>query len=238
MSRGDLLALGVHDVEVWGRTIDTQTFSPEKRDFFFRRSNGWEEKFVFLHVGRLAAEKGVDRILQAFRIARDQLPARSIHLIVAGGGPEEADLRRVAPPEVTFLGVLDHKYALPQLYASADAFVFASLTETLGLVILEAMSSGLPVIATPAGGVADHLRDGENGLTFPPYDTTLMAHAMVSVAMDSTLRDELARGARVTAEGLDWDAELDRLDESYREVIERFTRANETEEHAELVKTA
>ena len=128
------------------------------------------------------------------------------------------------PPDVTFLGVLDHKRALPELYASADAFVFASLTETLGLVVLEAMASGLPVIATPAGGVADHLRDGENGLAFPANDVDAMAHAMVRLAMDEKLRKELARGARRSAEALDWEGELDRLGASYREVC--FVHAN------------
>jgi phosphatidylinositol alpha 1,6-mannosyltransferase len=218
MARADLLGFGVRDVEVWGRTIDARTFRPERRDLFFRRLNEWDHKFVFLHVGRLAAEKGVHRILDAFRITRELLPVGSVRLVIAGGGPDESALRRAAPPDVTFLGVLDHKCALPQLYASADAFVFASLTETLGLVVLEAMASGLPVIATAAGGVADHLRDGENGLAFPANDIYEMAHAMVRLAMDGKLRDELARGARRAAEALDWEGELDRLGESYREV--------------------
>jgi glycosyltransferase involved in cell wall biosynthesis len=218
MARADLLGFGVRDVEVWGRTIDTRTFRPGRRDPFFRRLNEWDHKFVLLHVGRLAAEKGVHRILDAFRIARALLPVGSVRLVIAGGGPDETALRRAAPPDVTFLGVLDHKRALPELYASADAFVFASLTETLGLVVLEAMASGLPVIATPAGGVADHLRNGENGLAFPANDVDAMAHAMVRLAMDAKLRAELARGARRSAEALDWEGELDRLGASYREV--------------------
>ena len=80
------------------------------------------------------------------------------------------------------------------------------------------MASGLPVIAIPAGGVADHLRAGENGLAVAANDADAMAHAMVRLAMDEKLRGELARGARRTAEGLDWEGELDRLGESYREV--------------------
>jgi phosphatidylinositol alpha 1,6-mannosyltransferase len=224
MARADLLGFGVRDVEVWGRTIDTRTFRPERRDLFFRRLNEWDHKFVFLHVGRLAAEKGVHRILEAFHIVRALLPVGSVRLVIAGGGPDESALRRAAPPDVTFLGVLDHKRALPELYASADAFVFASLTETLGLVVLEAMASGLPVIATPAGGVADHLRDGENGLAFAANDADGMAHAMVRLAMDDKLRDQLARGARRSAEALDWEGELDRLGVSYREVC--FAHAN------------
>jgi glycosyltransferase involved in cell wall biosynthesis len=218
MARADLLALGLRDVEVWGRTVDTGIFSPSRCDPMLRRLNGWEGKFVLLHVGRLAAEKGVERILEAFRIARGLLAVGSLHLVIAGGGPEEPALRRAAPPDVTFPGVLDHRRELPQLYATADAFVLTSLTETLGLVVLEAMASGLPVIATPAGGVADHLRHEVNGLAYPAGDVTGMAHAIVRLCMNRKLRDDLARGARRTAEGLDWEGELDRLDASYREV--------------------
>jgi glycosyltransferase involved in cell wall biosynthesis len=107
---------------------------------------------------------------------------------------------------------------LPRLYASADAFLFASLTETLGLVVLEAMSSGLPVIAVPAGGVADHLRDGVNGLAVAPEDPHDMAAAIVRLALDRGLNRRLAAGARKTAEALDWSVELDNLDRSYRAI--------------------
>jgi glycosyltransferase involved in cell wall biosynthesis len=217
-ARQDLLALGVRDVEVWGRTVDARIFHPDRRDDMLRRMLGVEHKFVFLHVGRLAAEKGVHWILDGFRIARELLPAGSVHLIVAGGGPEEQALRASAPPDVTFLGVLDRARRLPQLYASADAFVFASLTETLGLVVLEAMASALPVVATPAGGVADHLRDGENGLAFPAGASDHMAHAMVRLVMDATLRQRLAGGARRTAEALSWEGEIDRLSAIYAEL--------------------
>ena len=218
MARADLLELGLRDVEVWGRTVDTKIFAPTRFDPDLRRLYGWEGKFVLLHVGRLAAEKGVQRILDAFRIARGLLPAGSLHLVIAGGGPEEPELRRSAPSDVSFVGILDRSRSLPQIYASADAFVFTSLTETLGLVVLEAMASGLPVIATAAGGVADHLRHEENGLAYAAGDVTGMAHAIVRLCMDRKLRDDLGRGARRTAERLDWDGELDRLDASYHEV--------------------
>ena len=217
-AREDLLALGVRDVEVWGRTVDTRTFHPQRRDDTLRRTLGVERKFVFLHVGRLAAEKGVHWILDGFRIARELLPAGAVHLVVAGGGPEEQALRAAAPADVTFLGVLDRTKRLPQLYASADAFVFASLTETLGLVVLEAMASGLPVVATAAGGVADHLRDEENGLAFPAGSPVQMAHAMVRLVMDQHLRQRLAVGARRTAEALSWESEIDRLSAIYAEL--------------------
>lgn len=225
VARDDLRALGVADVEVWGRTVDVRTFTPQRRRPATRRALGVDERVVFVHVGRLAAEKGIHWILEAFRIARGLLPAGSVQLVVAGGGPEEMALRRAAPADVTFLGILGRAHALPELYASADAFVFASVTETLGVVVLEAMASGLPVIATPAGGVADHLRHDVNGLAFPAGSASAMADAMVRVAMDPALRARLGRGARATAEGLSWEGELDRIDASYREVCDAHAGA-------------
>ena len=83
------------------------------------------------------------------------------------------------------------------------------------------MASGLPVVAAPAGGVQDHLRDGVNGLTYDPDNPAAMARAMVLLAGEYDLARRLARGARHTAESLSWDRELDRLDASYREICER-----------------
>jgi glycosyltransferase involved in cell wall biosynthesis len=218
VARGDLAAIGVNDVEVWGRGVDTHHFSPHRRSEALRAAYGSRDTFVLLHVGRMAAEKGVDRIIAAFDLARQSLPAGALHLVIAGSGPREDALRESVREGVTFLGNLDRGDVLPRLYASADAFLFASLTETLGLVVLEAMASGLPVIAVPAGGVADHLRDGVNGVACAANDVGDMAAAIVRLALDRPRTRRLAAGARETAEALDWSLELDALDRSYREV--------------------
>lgn len=221
-AREDLRRMGVERVEVWGRGVDVQGFSPRRRSRSVRVAHGIDDAFVLLHVGRLAAEKGVERIVEAFRLARELIPAgrRRLRLVIAGAGPAATRIRAAAPDGVIILGQLDRKKELPTLYASADAFVFASLTETLGLVVLEAMASGLPVIAAPAGGVADHLRDGTNGLAYPPGDVEAMARAIVRLVLNRILREQLAEGARRTAEGLSWESELDRLDASYRDLLE------------------
>ena len=221
VSRGDLLRLGLGDVEVWGRGVDTTLFHPGRRSQTLRAELGMGSRFTFVYVGRLAAEKRVDVVVEAFRRASAMVPAGVIHLILAGAGPQEAELRAAAPPGVTFLGYLDRESRLPDLYANCDAFVFASVTETLGLVVLEAMASGLPIIAAPEGGVRDHLRDGTNGLTYEAGDPSALARAMLLLANEWELRAGLARGARETAEALSWERELDRLDQSYREVCER-----------------
>ena len=220
-SGADLLRTGVQSVEVWGRGVDAELFHPGRRSQAMRAAFGIGSRFTFLYVGRLAPEKRPDHILEAFRLASEALPKGVIHLVMAGTGPMEAELRAAAPEGVTMLGFLERKSRLPDLYANCDAFVFASVTETLGLVVLEAMSSGLPVIAVPAGGVADHLRDGHNGLVYPEGDVNAMAKTMVRLASHWGLTQQLARGARRTAEELSWETELTRLDLSYREICER-----------------
>ena len=217
-SREDLLQLNLSDVEIWGRGVDAQLFHAGRRSPALRRELGLGDRFTFLYVGRLAPEKRPEQIIDAFRLASNMMPKDSIRLIMAGTGPRASQLREVAPPGVIFLGFLDRQTRLPDLYASCDAFAFASVTETLGLVVLEAMASGLPVLAAPAGGVRDHLRDGQNGLAFPAGSAYAMANAMARLAWEGGLACRLAAGARRTAEDLSWDRELERLDRSYREV--------------------
>jgi phosphatidylinositol alpha 1,6-mannosyltransferase len=219
VARDDLLRLGVQEVEVWGRGVDTELFHPGRRSDALRAAFGMGSRYTFLYVGRLAAEKRAAQVVDAFRLASEMLPKGVIHLIIAGAGPKEAELRAAAPPGVSFLGVLDRRSRLPDLYANCDAFVFASVTETLGLVVLEAMASGLPVIAVPAGGVRDHLRDGRNGIACRDGDVAGMALAMVRIATEWGLSRRLARGARQSVEHLSWDREIERLDRSYREVL-------------------
>ena len=220
VSRADLLRLNVKDVEVWGRGVDARLFHPRRRSSELRSKLGLGNSFTFLYVGRLAPEKQAEQIVDAFRLAREKSPPNSIQLVMAGTGPCEAELRSAAPPGVTFLGFLERRTRLPDLYASCDAFAFASVTETLGLVVLEAMASGLPVIAAPEGGVRDHLRDGQNGLTYQAGNAWAMADAMVKLARNPELARRLSHGARETAEDLTWEREMERLDRSYREVCE------------------
>ncbi len=218
-ARQDLIDMGIHHAEVWGCGVDTTLFHPGHRNDTLRTLYGGSDACIFLHVGRMAPEKGIDRVLRAFRLARDTAPQLPMHLVIAGSGPSEPSLRALGGDDVTFLANLDRATVLPQLYASCDAFVFASTTETLGLVVLEAMASGLPVVAAPAGGVADHLRHQENGLAYPADDVPAMAAHLVTVARDSQLRVSLSAGARATANRLTWSAELDRLDARYRRLL-------------------
>ncbi len=220
VTRGELVARGIDRSMVWGCGVDAARFSPARRSPELRSRLGAENAFLFLHVGRLAPEKSAHRILESFALCRAALGDK-VRLVIAGDGPSRAELERIATDGVSFLGFIDRTTELPALYASADGFVFASETETLGLVVLEAMASGLPVVAAPAGGVADHLGHGVNGLGYAGGDTEGMARHMIDLATDDTLRGSLADGARRTALALTWEREYERLDACYREICER-----------------
>jgi phosphatidylinositol alpha 1,6-mannosyltransferase len=232
VARDHLLRFGLTDVEVWGRGVDTETFHPGRRSEALRAALGMGSRYTFLYVGRLAPEKRVAQVVDAFRVASEMVPRGVIHLVLACAGPREAELRAAAPPGVSFLGLLDRRSRLPDLYANCDAFVFASVTETLGLVVLEAMASGLPVIAVPEGGVRDHLQDGRNGIACRAGDVPGMALAMIRIATEWGLSRRLARGARHTVERLSWDHEIERLDRSYREVVAQSLPAGLTDRGA------
>lgn len=125
---------------------------------------------VALFVGRVAHEKNIDFLLDALLVTRQMRP--EVLLIIAGEGPAMADLKlRVRQlglvGNVQFIGYLDRQQALPDCYAAADVFVFSSRTETQGLVLLEAMAAGLPVIALAEMGTIDILAPGRGGFAAP-----------------------------------------------------------------------
>ncbi|BAH37725.1 MAG TPA: glycosyltransferase family 1 protein [Gemmatimonas aurantiaca] len=221
-ARNDLRALGLRELEVWGRGVDVNLFRPRAG---LDTTCADERPFRFLYVGRLAPEKNIELLIDAMALTQARHPDRAMVLDIVGDGPSREALTERAARQSTvtirFLGAQDRQCALPRIYAEADAFVYASATETLGLVVLEAMAAGLPVIATPAGGIAEHLRDDINGLAYPTGDCGRCADAMSRMLTDALARVRLAKGARATAEQRSWDSELQRLDVSYREVLAR-----------------
>jgi glycosyltransferase involved in cell wall biosynthesis len=224
-AQDDLRQIGVQRTMVWGGGVDADLFHPRYFSSTTRHRLGIGRAFTFLHVGRLAPEKNVELVLSAFSRARLQLPDMALRLIVAGAGPSEQVLRSYATHGVTFLGAVDRTSELPSLYASVDAFVTASTTETLGLVTLEAMASGLPVVACREGGLRDYLEHAHNGLAFVANDVDDCTSAMVRLVSDASLQERLRSGARQTAEIWSSSRELDRIDELFRGEITARARA-------------
>jgi glycosyltransferase involved in cell wall biosynthesis len=168
-----------------------------------------------LYAGRLSREKGVELLADAFLDAHRRNPR--LHLVLAGGGPEEGLLRERLGERATFLGWLSGD-ALAQTYASADAFMFASVTETFGQVILEAQASGLPVVAVDRGGPASLIEHGDTGLLAPP-EVSALADAVVALTSTPALSERIARGGLTAVQGRSWEAALDCLATAYRSAL-------------------
>jgi glycosyltransferase involved in cell wall biosynthesis/predicted metal-dependent phosphoesterase TrpH len=194
----------------WDRGVDLNRFDPAHRDEQLLRG-----EINLLYAGRLSSEKGVDLLADAFLEAHRRDPR--LHLALAGGGPEEELLRARLGEHATFLGWLSGD-ALARAYASADAFLFASSTETFGQVVLEAQASGLPVVAVDRGGPACLIEHGETGLLAAP-DVNALADAVVSVTGTPLLAERISRGALAAVRGRSWEAALDRLAAAYRTAL-------------------
>lgn len=212
-----LAELGVEAEKVgrWDRGVDTSRFTPLLRDEdFYSRQDG---RVNILYAGRLTLEKGADLLAETFIAARARDPR--LHLCLAGGGPEEALLRERLGDDATFLGWLEGD-ELARAYASADAFLFASRTDTFGQVLLEAQASGLPVVAVDEGGPRGIVSDGVSGL-LRPANPELLAEALCSLASQPLLTQRLARGGLENIADRTWAASLERLASGYRVALDR-----------------
>jgi len=200
-TRDYLLGEGVERVHLWPQGVDARRFNPANfsKDWRVRLSGGKPAEKLLLYVGRLAPEKGIAGI----KAVLHELPG--IRLAIVGDGPARRDLEReFAGTPTVFTGVRKGR-ELAAAYASADAFVFPSTTETLGLSMLEALASGLPVVASRTGATGEVVSDGENGLLYEPGSSASLVAAVRKLFSDEDLRTSLARNARLSAERRDWE---------------------------------
>lgn len=206
---------GIERVDLWQRGVDTETFQPDLASLEMRNrlSQGHPEDPLLLYVGRLGAEKEIDRIkpiLEAIPNAR---------LALVGDGPNRQTLEKYfADTRTHFVGYLGGQ-ELASAFASADAFIFPSRTETLGLVLLEAMAAGCPVVAARSGGIPDIVEDGVNGYLFDPTDDWGAIVATQRLLSSQEERETLRRNARQEAERWSWSASTRQLQSYYRRVV-------------------
>ncbi|NDJ76180.1 MAG: glycosyltransferase family 1 protein, partial [Chloroflexi bacterium] len=158
----DMLAHGVKQVGLWRRGVDADQFHPRHAEpnMRARLSNGHPDETILLYVGRLSSEKQIDSL----RAVLEAVPGT--RLAIVGDGPAREELEQhFAGTPTTFMGYLRGQ-ELRSAYASADIFVFPSAMETFGLVLIEAMAAGLPVVTSRVGGVDDMVQPGVNGYVF------------------------------------------------------------------------
>jgi glycosyltransferase involved in cell wall biosynthesis len=207
--RTELAALGFRGLRVVGRGVDTALFNPSSRSEALRaRWGAGPADPVILHVGRLAPEKNLGALVAAFTEARKNEPRT--RLVLVGDGPARRDLQARCP-EAIFAG-MRHGDDLAAHYASGDVFLFPSLTETYGNVTVEALASGLAVIAYDYAAARAHIRQGRNGLLVEFGDTAAFAALTAGLVADMAQIGALRSEARRSALAYDWERIVPQLE--------------------------
>ncbi|EIC23966.1 glycosyltransferase [Thiorhodovibrio frisius] len=213
--------------EVVPTGIDTDQFSQGDGTRFRQRHGIAPERPLLVHVGRLAFEKNVEFLLRVMVKVKQGCPQAL--LAIAGEGPARAMLEGMArklglSEQVRFLGYLLRDGSLEDCYSAGDAFIFASRTETQGLVLLEAMALGTPVVSTAVMGSTEVLNDGE-GCLIAEEDEDLFAEKVLRVLTDPALRARLGETGRAYAQGWSAPALAERMLAFYRRVIDQHPAA-------------
>jgi glycosyltransferase involved in cell wall biosynthesis len=196
-----LLKEGIKRVRVWPQGVDSQRFRPNLGSKRWRGKLTDEnpESRLLLYVGRVASEKGIERLKELL----EEIP--DTRLAIVGDGPARRDLEKVfAGTPTVFTGTLRGRM-LSRAYASADVFLFPSTTDTLGMAMIEALASGLPVVAARGGATHEVVADGESGVIYDPNRKGALVESVRQVLEDGEWRESLSRGARAAAEERSWE---------------------------------
>ncbi|MDO6460251.1 glycosyltransferase family 1 protein [Granulosicoccaceae sp. 1_MG-2023] len=206
--RQSLSQQGYTNLVTVARGVDTELFSPQRRSQALRRQWGLaDDDPAVLYVGRLAAEKNIDLAIRAFR--RVQLLQPRARFILVGDGPVRQRLQR-EHPDFIYCG-MQRGEDLACHYASADLFVFPSLSETFGNVLIEALASGLPAVAFDYAAAKRHVRDHYNARSVPPGNEEAFLRAASDLATEPQTRRSLGAHARISMLDNSWEAVYRRL---------------------------
>ena len=193
---------GFLNLKVVSRGVDTSLFNMSKRDPDLRKTWGaTDQSQVMISVGRMAPEKNLEQVLKTFEALK--LLGIDLKLVMVGDGPlrEQFQLKY---PEIIFPGMLVQS-ELAKYYASADLFVFPSQTETFGNVTLEALASGIPVLAFDCAAARDWVQTGVNGWLVPENDPDGFARKAVEIFNTKNLLSQVTQSTRQQIVRLDWD---------------------------------
>ncbi|MFY0606648.1 MAG: glycosyltransferase family 1 protein [Cyclobacteriaceae bacterium] len=208
-----LLGINVkpENIKIWGRGVNTQRFSPKKR-----KEGLWKEipsgNKIVLFVSRLVREKEPETLLRLYKVMEKS--RSDLTMVLVGDGPTKSFLEE-SMPNAIFTGRLQGE-DLAHAYASADVFVFPSTTETFGNVVLEAMASGLPVVAAAEGGPVDIVQEGLTGALVEPQNESAFFQAIVKILDDESYRLKLSQAATEYAKSQNWENLCAELFNEYR----------------------
>ncbi len=215
---------GIQRTALWQRGVDTENFRPELRSEKMREKlfgKYQNTDSLLIYVGRLSAEKQIERIKPVL----DNIPGACLALV--GDGPYRGQLEKIFENTKTnFIGYLSGE-ELASAYASGDIFLFPSSTETLGLVLLEAMAAGCPVIGANKGGIPDIINNGINGCLYNPDEKDngerSLIEATKKILADKNKKEAMRKEARKEAEQWDWNQATLQLQKYYSETLENIS---------------
>lgn len=207
---------GFKNVRKLGRGVDSELFSPQKRSEALRQSWGVQSDTpVFLYTGRVASEKNIPFAIQSFEAVKQFLPAA--RMVIVGDGPIRQDMER-KHPDLIFCGV-QHGEALAQHYASADLFLFPSITETFGNVITEAMASGLLVVTYDYAAGKLLIENGVNGFAAAFNDPAAFERLLLAAAQNRAAWPSIREKARERVLPISWS----RIFDDYLDTLKQYT---------------
>ena len=202
-------------LDLLARGVDSQLFHPAKRLTALRESWGLgSDDIAVMHVGRLALEKNLGLLARSFRHLQASYPQRRLKLVVVGDGPQRHALEQQLP-EAIFCGT-QRGEALACHYASGDLFLFPSLTETFGNVVLEALASGLAVVAYDEAAAGQHIRHGYNGVLAMPGDEAAFCDAACWLLEERETLRNIRLNARQHARRQGWAAIIEQFEGQLR----------------------
>ena len=219
----ELSEKGIQQTALWQRGVDTETFRPELRNSSMRNrllGKYSDEGSLLIYVGRLSAEKQIERIKPVLKA----LPQARLALV--GDGPHRQQLEKTFEnTSTTFVGYLSGE-ELASAYACGDAFLFPSSTETLGLVLLEAMAAGCPVVGANRGGIPDIITDGINGCLYNPDGPNDGSESLIAATQkilgNNIERQSMRTAAREEAEKWGWHSATNQLRNYYQDVLKKI----------------
>lgn len=219
----EIQAINNREVLVIPNGIDFERFHNLSRDEMrYKLQAGADERLV-VFVGRFRPEKGVRYLIEAMEIIRRK--SQNVRLILIGEGPEEEDLKRLVEQLnlrdcIDFLGQVPNE-EVPHYMAASDVFVLPSLAEGFPNVILEAMASGLAIVATKVSGLPEIIEDGGNGFLVESKNSEQIAEKVLLLLNDDELRERISKNNREKAEDYSWESVIERLEKIYEKVIRK-----------------
>jgi len=207
---------GFANLKVVSRGVDTKLFNIAKRDTRLRSSWGaTDETKVLISVGRMAPEKNLDQVLKTYDALKST--GQAFKLVMVGDGPLKEQFQK-RYPEIIFPGMLSQTN-LAAYYASSDLFIFPSQTETFGNVTLEALASGIPVLAFDCAAARDWVQTGVNGWLIAENNPEGFAAQAVAIFNSKDLLDQITQSTRQQVVHLDWDQIAEQVESVFWDAI-------------------